>query len=399
MTTLLVIALLSQADAGAWPLPVPQPAPVMAGRPNDATIAWQVVTRAADVKPGELVLITGGQQDRRLLEEIAVYVQKAGGYPVLEIDSQSLERASLVEVPAAADSSIATGARKLFSALDTIITIPHALTSDYLAGVPAERRASHATVLLKTEELANRRGIKRVELGNGMYPTEDNARRFKLDRAQLSTTFFSALAVDPAELVKSGAKVAAALQAGKQARLTHKNGTDLRFTLAGKQPTVSEGALSEDDVRAGGARTLSWLPAGEVYVTPAPGSAEGNVFIDRAFYAGSEIVGLRLAFKGGRLLAMSASQGLELLEAAYAAEGDPRKGDFGFVDIGLNPKLDAQKILTFTSSGMVTIGFGNNLWAGGDNNVPFEVGGCYLPGATLTVDGKPLVKDGKLVAP
>ena len=397
MTTLLVFALLSQADAGAWPLPVPQPAPVLMGAPSNETIAWQVVTRAADVRPGELVLITGGHQDRALLEQLSVYVQKAGAYPVLEIDSESLERMSLTEVPASADATIATGARKLWSALDTIITIPHALRSDYLKDVTAERRASHATVLLKTEELANHRGIKRVELGNGMYPTDDNARRFGMDRAQLSSVFFTALAVDPAELLKTGTRIATPLQTGKQVRLTHKNGTDLRFVLAGKQPTVSDGALSADDVKAGGARTLSWLPAGEVYVTPAPGSAEGNVFIDRAFYAGSEITGLRLAFKQGRLLAMSASKGLEVLEAAYAAEGDPRKGDFAFVDIGLNAKLDAQKVLTFTSGGMVTVGFGNNLWAGGDNNVPFDVGGCYLPGATLTIDGKAVVKDGRLV--
>lgn len=400
MITLALVsfALLAQTDGGPWPLPVPQPAPVKAGRPNDATVAWLVVTRAADIKPGELVLVTGGQQDRALLEALALYVQKAGAHPVLQVESESLERNSLLEVPAAADSSIAAGAAKLWGALDTVLTVPHVERLDYLSTVPAERRSSRTAALLKLEELANRRAVKRVELGNGIYPTEENARRLGISRPALTTAFYSAVAVDPAALATEGAKVARVLQTGKAVRLTHPNGTDLKLALAGRAPTVSDGALSPDEVKQGGAKTLSWLPAGEVYVAPAPGTAEGTVVVNRAYYLGNEISGLRLTFKAGRLTSMSAQKGLGPLEAAFAAEKDPRKGDFAFLDIGLNPMLEAEKILTFTSRGMVTVGFGNNLWAGGENNVPFEVGGCYLPGATLTVDGKPLVKDGKVLS-
>jgi hypothetical protein len=85
---------------------------------------------------------------------------------------------------------------------------------------------------------------------------------------------------------------------------------------------------------------------------------------------------------------MTATKGLEALKAAYDLAKDPRKGDFAFIDLGLNPKLDSARVLTFNAGGMVTVGFGNNLWAGGDNNVPFDVGGCYLPGAAVTVDGQ-----------
>jgi hypothetical protein len=47
-------------------------------------------------------------------------------------------------------------------------------------------------------------------------------------------------------------------------------------------------------------------------------------------------------------------------------------------------------------AGTVTVLVGNNTWAGGNNQVSFDIP-AYSPGSTLTVDGKPLVQNGKLV--
>ena len=47
------------------------------------------------------------------------------------------------------------------------------------------------------------------------------------------------------------------------------------------------------------------------------------------------------------------------------------------------------------AAGMVTVGIGNNTWAGGQNESSFFMP-SFLPGSTLTVDGEVLVKDGAL---
>jgi len=44
---------------------------------------------------------------------------------------------------------------------------------------------------------------------------------------------------------------------------------------------------------------------------------------------------------------------------------------------------------------MVTVGTGNNAWAGGDNKVPYGMTN-YLPGSTVTLDGKTVVENGVL---
>ncbi len=96
---------------------------------------------------------------------------------------------------------------------------------------------------------------------------------------------------------------------------------------------------------------------------------------------------------------MTAKEGLEPLKAAYDAAG-PGKDVLGVVDIGINDGIKSPErspVHVWAKAGTVTVGVGNNSWAGGDNLVNFGVA-LYAPGSTLKVDGKPLVQDGKIVA-
>ena len=68
------------------------------------------------------------------------------------------------------------------------------------------------------------------------------------------------------------------------------------------------------------------------------------------------------------------------------------------IDVGINPNVRPPaggKVLTYTQAGMVSVSVGNDTWAGGDDNTPFGLAG-FLPGSTLTVDGKVIVEKGEL---
>ncbi len=120
--------------------------------------------------------------------------------------------------------------------------------------------------------------------------------------------------------------------------------------------------------------------------------------VDRFFFQGKPIEGLRLEFKGGKLTSMSAKGGLEPLQAAYDAAG-PGKDVLGVIDIGINPGIKSPErspVHVWGKAGTATAMVGNNTWAGGDNQVTFGLA-AYSPGSSVTVDGKPLVQDGKLV--
>ena len=71
---------------------------------------------------------------------------------------------------------------------------------------------------------------------------------------------------------------------------------------------------------------------------------------------------------------------------------------FAYIDIGINPNVNLipnSRMVAWMATGMVTLGIGNNAWAGGQNASSFGMPN-YLPGSTLTLDGEVLVKDGVL---
>lgn len=108
---------------------------------------------------------------------------------------------------------------------------------------------------------------------------------------------------------------------------------------------------------------------------------------------------IELTFAGGKLTGMTAASGLEPLKAAFDAFG-AGKEDFGFIDLGINPDVQivaGSRMVAFMPAGMVTVGVGGNLWAGGSNAIGFGMS-PFLPGSTLEVDGKAVIKDGKLVS-
>jgi len=163
---------------------------------------------------------------------------------------------------------------------------------------------------------------------------------------------------------------------------------------------VSDGIISEADRKQGGAAAWVYLPAGEVSVTPVPGTAQGKLIVDRLFYDGKEVQKLTFTFKDGKAVSMSGSgPGYAGLKAQYDAVDDDSKAALGYVDLGINENLKLpanSKVGAFAPAGTTTVGIGFNVWAGGDNSA-FGVAG-HLRDATVTVDGKSVVEKGRLTS-
>jgi leucyl aminopeptidase (aminopeptidase T) len=248
-------------------------------------------------------------------------------------------------------------------------------------------------------QLMTKRNVRSVSLGNGLYPTEERAEQFGISRDELAGLMYGGVDVDYAQLQSTGEQVRKTLAAGKELRITSADGTDLRVGIAGRPVQVSDGIISAEDRKTGGPAVSVWLPAGEVFLTPVAGTANGVVIADHLFYQGDRVDGLRLELKGGKLVGMTAKSGLDQLEQYYKVAG-PGKDVFGVVDIGINPAIEVPEggaVNVWSRAGAVTVGVGNNTWAGGDNRVNFALF-PEIKNATLEVDGTAIVKDGKLVA-
>ncbi len=373
------------------------PGRVGTARPDNEALAHKLVTVVAGIHEGDLVMVTGGPKDTELLENIAVEVRKVGAFPLVTYGSDRLTKRLVTEVPAKYDSQAPALEEKLAGIVTAIINVEYNETESLMADVAPERLAAMRKASQPIMSTLLKRNVRLVSLGNGLNPTEAHAKRYGVSRDELSKIYWDAVNADYSALQATGEEVKGVLGSGSELHLTNPNGTDLTLKIKGRHVYVSDGVISAADVKTGGAACQAWLPAGEVYVTPTPGTAEGTVVVERAFYQGKEITGLTLTFKAGRLTTMSAKSGIEPLQKAYDAAGKG-KDEFAIIDIGINPSVPASastRLQNWVQAGMVSVGFGDNSWAGGDNKCDFDMTG-FVPGSTLTVDGKAIVDKGTL---
>jgi leucyl aminopeptidase (aminopeptidase T) len=373
-----------------------EPDPVPAA--DFKSVAVKVVQQSAGVREGDIVLVAGIDEDLPLLEEIAIEVRKVGGQPLVTVSSEAFRRRVYDEVPARYDSQTPSLAMKL-TAMEDVFISTETGEGRTLKGVPAERMAARGKAFAPVAQLMRKRNVRNVSLGNGLYPTAERAEQFGISRDELAGLMYGGIDADYSQLQATGGQIRKALLAGKELRITSLGGTDLRVKIAGRPVVVNDGVISAEDRKQGGPAVSVWLPAGEVFLTPVPGTANGVVVADHIFFQGDRIEGLRLEVKNGKMVGMTANSGLDPLKKFFEL-GGPGKDIFGVVDIGINPSISLPEggaVNVWSRAGAVTVVVGDHGWAGGETQSNFSIS-PEIKNATLEVDGTALVKDGKLTA-
>lgn len=392
------------ADADA-PAPAADAAPADAAEPAQAArtdldqLAARVISQSAAVKEGDVVLISGRTHDAELMENLAVEARKLGAFPLVAYNSDRLSKRLFFDVPAEYDSQQDALGMALAEVADVNIDLANGTSENLFEGADPARVAARSKAAEPMLQAFMKNNVRFVELGNGLYPTAWRAERLGMSEDALADLFWQGVNVDYAQLQARADEVGKALSGGDQVHVTHPNGTDLSFSIAGRPVMSSDGMLSEADVARGGGAVQQYLPAGEVYTTVVPGSGEGKLVQTRGYFRGQQIDDLTLTFAGGQLTGMTGSgPGYAGFKAEYDAVDDARKSALSFIDFGINPNIAlpaGASVGTWVPAGSVTIGAGGNTWAGGDNAVPYSLV-VHLPGSTVTVDDKPVVEKGTL---
>lgn len=378
--------------------PAPVPAAKEAGAPSaDLKAVANTMVRAGMVGTGDKVQISGSVRDNQLLENLAVETMKAGGQPLITVFSEQLGRRAYDEVPASYDSQPQTLGMALVNTFDVQLSVDVGESENIMAGVPAARIAARAAANQPVVEAFLKRGVRSVNLGNGLYPTATLAGHLGKTQAEMTSIFWKAAVVSPDTIRAKGEAIRSALAAAKQVSLSSANGTNITFGVMADKGFVSDGAITADKVKQGSAATQTWLPAGELLVPVALGTAEGKVVVDKLTFQGTTIEGLTLAFSKGALTSMTAKSGLDALKALYDASSGGKE-QFSYIDVGLNPEAklstNTGRIVWMAPGGM-TIGMGDNTGWGGTNVSSFGLAGS-VDAATLSVDGKALIENGTL---
>ncbi len=224
--------------------------------------------------------------------------------------------------------------------------------------------------------------------------------------------FTRTVPIDYPALQKTIVKVAEAMKNAGEVNVKTALGTDITFGIEGRKPMKDDG-----DYKTPGKGGN--LPCGEVFISPALGTANGTVVFDGSITLEKTLIirePVRVTVKEGFVAEIDGGKEAEKLEAYIRkAEKKPiemsKKGELtkekaeeysknarniGEFGIGLNPKakivgnvLEDEKVL-----GTVHFAIGSNY---DQDALALIHSDGIVKNPSVTVDGKPLMKKGKLL--
>lgn len=284
------------------------------------------------------------------------------------------------------------------AALDEQLTAAVLITSNLVQGPPPspaqrERLPRFLESLSRWKQSVRSRGLRYLYLG---LPHRGEFGQGYLTPEAGIDAFWRCMTADLEQIRQRGEHLLRVVRAEPELVIRGANQTELRVTLDTAHASVSDGIISEEDLRGG--RSTEALPAGSFAALPVAGSGDGVFEADYTFSGGRHIPGVRVVLRNGRIVELEAPVDAEVILERLAREaGDPDM--LASVSIGLNPGgpgPTGRPELDSVLAGAVTLHFGNNELLGGSVKSTFNLS---LPALGLTVRTRtnPLVVRGRLV--
>jgi len=195
---------------------------------------------------------------------------------------------------------------------------------------------------------------------------------------------------DLEEMRRRGWAIVNLMNRGARVRISDANGSDLRFSIEGREGIVDAGELS-------GRGAFGNLPCGEGFIAPVEGSAEGTLVVDGSIAA----VGLvespvQLTIEGGHLVGATGGEGARLME--LLTPHGPDGTNVAELGIGTNEEailtgniLEDEKIF-----GTAHVAFGASAGIGGTVQVPVHLD-VVVKEPTVEIDGEAILGGGELL--
>lgn len=195
------------------------------------------------------------------------------------------------------------------------------------------------------------------------------------------------LAADYQQITQETQRLADLLTRGRQVRITTPHGTDMSFSIAGREGRSDTGLLHTRGA-------FGNLPGGEAYIAPVEGTAQGRLVVPAGWYPGL-VENMVLTFSGGFVTSLEGGGVVGKQFREWFAFGDDslrHRRNCAELGIGTNPNasrpdnvLEAEKI-----KGTVHIAVGDSSHIGGVTESDLHED-FVLPQPTLWIDGERVI--------
>ena len=361
-------------------------------------LANLLICYSTAVRPGDRVYLSGPPPAEPLLIRLYREALLAGGNPMLALAP-----------PDCLELLLRHGSPEQLT-LVSPLEVSEIETADVSIQVIAADRPAPAAGLdpnkVSLYQAARRslveRFLRRAAAGSlrwvaAQFPCAAAARQAGLTPGQFEALLAAACFLDrpdPAEAWREQsarqARLAEHLGRARELRFVTPAGTDLRVGVAGRTWVNCAGRQN--------------LPDGEVYTGPVEDSAEGTLYLDvPAQLGGRAVEGVRLRFRGGRVVDAAAALGEDLLHRVLAQ--DDGAAALGEVALGCNYAVSRptrHALLDEKIGGTFHVALGASYPESGGRNVSalhWDLVADLRHGGRVEADGIVLSVDGRFVRP
>lgn len=319
-------------------------------------------------KSGKNVTFLCGNVSRNFCDEMAYKAKMLGAYPkVFEIIKEE-ERQRILETsrPKEVDKEVVDSV--IYD--DAVIWVSNNEDFDVIYCVDEKFREA---IMKKSFLLLS-------------FPSPQVAEALNVSYEDYFNNFVRALSYPWEKMKAIGERIKKSLVNCRDIQVRSPFGTNFGFKLNGRDVELFYGVANEEALSKG--RIQLQLPAGELFVEPKEGSAEGRIIFDIPNLIDGEIIsGIKVFLKGGEVVNFHADRGEKSLKRFFLKSESRTMTELG---IGLNPaiKVSGLSFLDEKAFRTVHVGFGKIGHAGHKDFV--------MSKPTIFADRTLIIKDGQL---
>jgi len=338
-----------------------------------------------NIQPGELIQVRDHIDRPEVLHEVLLAIEWAGATPLVDPQSPAYLNRWLAEATPEMIEQSSQHRLKWMLEIDRVISFNGGIPNFALAtpaALAAWQQMDEAITALE-----ERRQLPILVVA---VPNQQRADLLSIPLHELEAYMMPAHLLSIAESQQLIDKALAAV-AGHHITINTGQAHTLHLYQGDRYWHGDDGVIDERDRQH--KTIVSNLPAGSVYTTIHETLTHGSLYLPKVFEA-SEVV---FHFAAGRITQIEAAHHAEQVAAWLDGHsGEPRR--ISHIGIGLNPQLRQPIGWTIVDEhvmGALFLALGENRYMGGQNESSLNHD-FALHGASLQVDGRVIVQDGRL---
>ena len=288
--------------------------------PRYHTLADNLVSHSVDLQPDEKILIHAFDVPEEMTLSLIRAVRDKGGHPFVQLQNGRVDRECVLGGSDKQFSSSLKWELERMKEMDAYIALRGSSNVFETSDLPSTDVQKAMKILKPVLDWR----VNKTKWCVLRWPTPSMAQQAKMSTERFQDFYFKACCMNYSRMGVAMKGLIERMRLADQVSITGP-GTDLHFSIKGI-----------DAIGCGGTHNI---PDGEVFSCPVKDSVEGHISYNTdTIYQGTSFSGIKLCFKGGKIVSATASSNEKKLnEILDSDEGARYIGEFA---IGFNPMID-----------------------------------------------------------